>query len=125
MVFRILLVLFTISIMPGAFAQATVRGIVKGSDDGNAVPFAKVSLVGTDKSSSTDVDGLFSIPKVDAGSYTLKITAPNFEDFTKDITVGASGITEVNIELESGKTLGVVTIDFIDKEKRLIQEFRL
>lgn len=119
MVFRVLLVLFTISIMSGAIAQATVRGIVKGSDDGNAVPFAKVSLVGTDKSSSTDVDGLFSIPKVDAGSYTLKITAANFEDFTQDITVGASGITEVNIELESGKTLGVVTIDFIDKEKKV------
>lgn len=118
--FRLLLVfLFTMTIVTGAVAQATVRGIVKGSDDGNAVPFAKVSLVGTDKSTSTDVDGLFSIPKVDAGSYTLKITAPNFEDFTKDITVGASGITEVNIELESGKTLGVVTIDFIDKEKKV------
>lgn len=120
MMFRLLLVfLFTMTIVTGAVAQATVRGIVKGSDDGNAVPFAKVSLVGTDKSTSTDVDGLFSIPKVDAGSYTLKITAPNFEDFTKDITVGASGITEVNIELESGKTLGVVTIDFIDKEKKV------
>jgi outer membrane receptor for ferrienterochelin and colicin len=76
-------------------------------------------LVGTDKYTTTDVDGLFSIPKVTAGTYTIKITAANFEDFTKEVTVVGAGITEVNVEMIEGKTLGVVTIDFFDKEKKV------
>jgi hypothetical protein len=116
---RILLLLLTISIVTGAMAQSTIRGIVKGNEDGNAIPFAKVSLVGTDKYTTTDVDGLFSIPKVTSGTYTIKITAANFEDFTKEVTVVGAGITEVNVEMIEGKTLGVVTVDFFDKEKKV------
>lgn len=97
----------------------TVRGTVKSNEDGNGVPFAKVLIMGADKFANTDVDGLFSIPGVPPGEYTIRITASQFTEFTKEIVVKANGITEVNTELENGKTLGPVFVDFKDKDKKI------
>ncbi len=102
------------------FAQnGTVRGSVKSNEDGNGVPFAKVLIMGTDKFANTDVDGLFSIPGVPPGEYTIRITASQFTEYSEKIVVKAGGITEVNTELEKGKTLGPVVIDFKDKDKKI------
>lgn len=97
----------------------TVRGAVKSNEDGNGVPFAKVVVMGTDKFANTDVDGLFSIPGVPPGSYTIRITASQFTEYNQEINVTADQITDVNIELEKGKTLGPVVIDFKDKDKKI------
>lgn len=100
-------------------AQSTVRGIVKNGDDGNPLPFAKVAILETDKFASTDVDGLFSIPKVPAGEYILRIRATQFEDYETQITVPASGYVDLNIELVGGKTLDAVNVDWKDKDRKI------
>lgn len=109
----------TLFLITTAFGQGTVRGIVKSSEDGNGVPFAKVLLIGTDKHATTDVDGLFAIPKVSPGDYVLRITSPEYEEFKQDIKVVSGGIVDLQIELKVGKTLGVVEIEYMDKEKRI------
>lgn len=95
----------------------TVRGIVKNNEDGNAVPFAKVHLVGTDRFGATDIDGLFSIPNVPPGKYTLKITAPQYTDFVKDIEITSGGIIDIKVELVVGKMTGAVDVTVNDAEK--------
>ncbi|MGB1104635.1 MAG: TonB-dependent receptor [Crocinitomicaceae bacterium] len=116
---RILLAVFTLLLFTTGIAQSTVRGIVKNAEDGNEVPFAKVVLVGTDKFASTDVDGLFSIPKVTPGEYVLRIASPEYEEYKQDIKVTSGTILDLQIELKPGKTLGVVEVEFQDKEKRI------
>lgn len=116
---RILLAVFTLLLFTAGIAQSTVRGIVKNAEDGNGVPFAKVVLVGTDKFASTDVDGLFSIPKVTPGEYVLRITSPEYEEYKQDIKVTSGTILDLQIELKPVKTLGVVEVEFQDKEKRI------
>lgn len=115
---KLLLLAICLTTISGLFAQTgTVRGIVKNNEDGNAVPFAKVHLVGTDKFAATDIDGLFSIPNVPVGKYTLKITAPQYTEHTQDIEVFANQILDIDVELLVGKSLGTVDIVVNDQDK--------
>jgi len=101
----------------GLAQTGTVRGIVKNGDDGNAIPFAKVLLLGTDKFAATDIDGLFSIPDVPVGKYTVRITSAAFTEHTQEINVVPNGIVDIDVELQSGKNLTQVDIIFDDKDK--------
>lgn len=112
----IILALFSAGIV---CAQGTVRGIVKSAEDGNSVPFAKVAILGTDKFAATDVDGLFSIPKVPVGTYTLRVTSAQFEEYSTEVVVKKGGFVELKIEMLSGKTLNKVNVDYRDKERKI------
>ena len=114
----ILAVTFTYCTL-GFSQTGTVRGIVKSDEDGNGVPFAKVVILELEKFASTDVDGLFSMPKIPVGTYTLRVTAAQFTDHTQQITIEDGGITELDIELVTGKQLGTVDVVYEDKEKRI------
>lgn len=116
---RSLLLVLALTLAGFVNAQGTVRGIVKSAEDGNSVPFAKVVILGTDKFASTDVDGLFSIPKVPTGSYKLRVTSAQFEEYQTDIEVKQDGIVDLKIEMTSGKTLGKVNVDYRDKERKI------
>ncbi|MBK6951832.1 MAG: TonB-dependent receptor [Crocinitomicaceae bacterium] len=114
------LVLISFFLITGlsAFSQTgTVRGVVKSIEDGNAVPFAKVHLVGTDKFTATDIDGLFSMPNIPVGTYTIKITSTQYSEFTQEIIIESAKIVDVEVELTLGKTFGVVDIRIDDQEK--------
>ena len=112
----LILAFFTTGI---ANAQGTVRGIVKSAEDGNSVPFAKVVILETDKFASTDVDGLFSIPKVPAGSYKLRVTSAQFEEYVQEIEVKSGGIVDLRVEMVSGKTLTKINVDYKNKERKV------
>ncbi|MBI3133677.1 MAG: TonB-dependent receptor [Bacteroidetes bacterium] len=109
------LILFTSNLL---LAQTgTVRGIVKNSEDGNAIPFAKVLILGTDKFDATDIDGLFSIPEVPVGKYTVRITSAAFTEYTQEIQVTQNGIIDLKVEMIAGKSLTQVDVVFDDKDK--------
>jgi hypothetical protein len=102
------------------FAQTgTIRGIVKSDEDGNGVPFAKVVVMGAEKFANTDVDGLFSIPQVPEGTYTIRITASQFTTYTQEIAIEPNKITDINVELTKGKELGPVEVFHDDKDKKV------
>ena len=116
---RGLLLIFIMSLTGFVFSQGTVRGIVTNVDDGNSVPFATIALIGTEKVTSSDEDGLFSIPKVANGTYTLIIRALDFDEYKQEIVIKTDVIIELSIELVSGKTLTKVNVDFRDKERKI------
>jgi len=95
----------------GAYAQGTVRGFIKSEKDGNAVPFVKVFIKGAELGANTDFNGFYSIPKVPAGTYIIKASNVEFEDFTKEITIKDGEILSLNIDLKAGKMLQVVEVD--------------
>ncbi|MBD3638984.1 MAG: TonB-dependent receptor [Crocinitomicaceae bacterium] len=97
----------------------TVRGIVKSDEDGNGVPFAKVVILGAEKFANTDVDGLFSIPKVPVGTYTIRVTAAQFTEYKAEVSIASGKITDLTIELSKGKNLDVVEVFADDKEKKV------
>ena len=76
---RIALSLITFLSLTGfTFSQGQlIRGFVHDKSNGEALPFKKVKLLGSDSSivagSQTDVNGFFSIPKIGIGNYIIKI----------------------------------------------------
>ena len=61
--------------------QATVRGFVNDKSNGEVIPFQKVKLYSNTTlvaGALTDVNGFFSIPKLNSGTYLLKIENPQF-----------------------------------------------
>jgi len=97
----------------------TVRGSVKSNEDGNGVPFAKVLIEGANKFAQTDNDGLFSLPGVPVGTYNIRISASQYTVFNKEIVVEKGKITDVNVEIVKGKTLGPIVIDHKDKDRKI------
>ncbi|MFT4602143.1 MAG: hypothetical protein ACI857_002329 [Arenicella sp.] len=118
---RKLLFVFLIAFTGNALlAQTgTVRGSIKSNEDGNGVPFAKVLIQGANKFVTTDNDGLFSLPGVPIGTYTIRITASQYTEFKKEIVVEKDKITSVNVEITKGKTLGPIIIDHKDKDRKI------
>lgn len=112
-----LVILFSATVFAYSQTTGTVRGIVKNADDGNGIPFAKVLIVGTEKFDQSDVDGLFSIPDVPAGKYTIRITSSAYATFTQEIEVIGGGILDITAEMKTGKELTQVDVIFHDKDK--------
>ena len=108
-----------IAFLTGSFSQGTLRGVVKSDKDGNALPFAKVVVVELEKFAATDSDGLFSIPKLPAGTYTVKITSVGFAEHTESVQVNNGNITTIKVDMIEGKTLGVINIDHKNKERHI------
>lgn len=119
MIRNILLVVSSLFIAFFSFGQGTVRGIVTSNEDGNPIPFAKVLILESEKFALTDIDGLFSIPKVPAGTYDIVVKFPQYTDFTSEIIVENGGIVDLKVELLQGKTLKGVQIDYLGGERKV------
>jgi hypothetical protein len=82
-----------------------LRGFIYDSENGEPVPFEKVTLIPTVKSISitgaiTDVNGFFSIPKLAIGTYLLRVEDLNFKNYEKEINITKKeGITDIRIDL--------------------------
>ena len=116
---KILLLVIVSFFSIGLMAQGTVRGFVKNTKDGNAIPFVKVFIEGVDLGANTDFNGFYSIPKVPNGTYTLTAENVEFEIFSKQITITKGKILSLNIEMKPGKVLGVVEVNGENKDKKV------
>lgn len=104
---RNLLLLFsTVFLFAYTFGQEhTVRGFVYDQESGEALPFEQILLIPTVKEqkvlgASTDVNGFFSIPKVNVGDYLLKIEDINYKVYQKEVKITkATGITDLRIDM--------------------------
>ena len=72
----------------------TLTGTVKDSD-GNAVADATVTVVGTDKTSSTDDNGDFAIENIPEGAYEIIVEADGYNTTTLHITITPGNSTTV------------------------------
>ena len=98
--------------------EGTVRGFIKSSDDGNAIPFVRVEVVELKVGANTDFNGFYSIPKLPVGTYTLKASNVEYVTFEEKINITNGNILSLNIEMEKGKVLGEVEVNAAEKEKK-------
>ena len=125
--FCTLLAIFLVSllIMPtAAFAAAfgQIKGTITDAETGEPVVNASVLVVGTKFGNFTDLDGKYIIPRLDPGTYTIKISSIEYNTVeVTDVVVNADLTTEVSQKLtkkvsDLDKTIKVVgTHDVIDR----------
>lgn len=104
-----------------------IRGFIYDKSNGEPMAFEKVKLLNSKDSlvvtgALTDVNGFFSIPKIQKGEYILKVENFAYQTYTQNVSVTvAKGILDVKIELEKGdgvKEIKEVNISAEEKKKR-------
>ena len=80
----------------------TIRGFVYDEGSGEPVIFTNVYLQGTTMGSATDVNGYYSITKIQPGTYTLMVTALGFDTLSKQVSVGKDQIVTENLFVRQG-----------------------
>ena len=91
-------------IVTAALAQQTV-GTVKGTltdDSGGVIPGTNVTLAGKTgpaMTAQTQADGTYTFSGVAPGDYTVTLTFPGFQPFSKVVSVTAGGTVQVPIQL--------------------------
>ncbi|MCU0339969.1 MAG: TonB-dependent receptor [Spirosomaceae bacterium] len=95
-----------------AFSQGVIRGTVKDAKNQEAIIGATVLVEGTQLGAATDIEGNFTIAKVPAGTYNLKITYISYKaKDVKGLRVENDNVTVVETEIEEdSKTLETVVV---------------
>lgn len=97
----------------------TIRGFVYDKKTGEPVIFTNVILKGTSIGVPTDVNGYFSLTKVEPGKYTLTVSNITYAVFEKEIEVVGGKMISENIYLdESSKQLDEFVVDAEAEEKK-------
>jgi len=128
--------LFTIFFAQVGFSQDfTVRGYIYGNSDGEPMPFEKVKLIKPDGSiigAVSDVNGFYSIAKLNKGEYTIKVESSGFTTIEETVSITeAKGIKDLTFTLKKDSSIQnfeVVTVSAEDRQKRtqiLISEIKL
>ena len=105
------------------FAQeGTIAGKVTDETTGEILIGANVYLEGTSLGGATDADGLYSISRVPAGTYTLIVAYVGYTDAVlTQITVTADKRTTVNAALSStGVSLNEITISASRRPEKVL-----
>ena len=95
---------FTLSL---AQQLGTIRGTIKDAVTKEDLVGATVIIEGQNKGAAADINGFFSLNRVPAGTYTLKVSFVGFNvKVIEKVQVLAEKVTEVNVLLqEEGSTL--------------------
>lgn len=77
-----------------AFSQgsATIRGFVYEKSSGEPIPFTNVYLKGTTIGVNTDLNGFFTLAKVQPGNYTLLVTSLEYDTISENISLKAGDL---------------------------------
>jgi hypothetical protein len=101
------------------FAQTgTVRGFVYEKKNGEPIIFTNVVLKGTSIGAATDVNGFYSITKVPAGNYTLRVTSLGYDTLEMPVVVKGGDIITKQLYV-SKSSINLKTIDITgDKQEK-------
>ncbi|WP_079701962.1 SusC/RagA family TonB-linked outer membrane protein [Daejeonella lutea] len=115
----LMLLLLGLSVAQITFAQTkTVRGTVKGADDGLPIPGATVKISGTTRGVQTGGDGTYSI-EVAGPAAQLEFSFIGYS--TQQITVGSSTTINVSLRVDAKQLSEVVVTAFgIERQKRSV-----
>ena len=78
----------------------TIAGHVIDAVTEENVPFAKIWVAEIDKGYVGNEEGQFEITALNAGKYTLRVTAMGYETMTKEVTVSREFATVVHFKLK-------------------------
>ena len=100
--FRIILYTLLAFGMPGALyaAGAQVMGIVSDKTDHEPLVGANVYIEGTSLGSSSNMDGVYEIRNIPAGSYVLHVLFIGYKEIEKPLTLSEGQTLRLNLELE-------------------------
>lgn len=125
---RILLLLLSVTFLTGLFAQDyTVRGFIYESETGEGAAYVKVLVKksGIDAAktygATTDLEGFFSIPKLEKGTYTITIRSMDHVEIEEEITLDKNNIESVRYDLvkrDDVKDLEGVNVFAEDRSKK-------
>lgn len=85
-----------------------ISGSVESEKDGNAISGAKITLVGKPRSAETNVQGQFSLSKVEPGTYTVIVEKEGFVRNDVEVKVAAGEDVVLNVKLLPSPTVGVI-----------------
>jgi len=111
------ILLFTLLILPAAFAQETtagLQGVVKdpsGASVANAtVEVASPGLIGTRKV-QTDAEGNYRFGALPPGSYSLTVSAPGFRSYKQSgIELATGRLPNIEVQLQVGAVAETVEV---------------
>jgi len=98
-----------VTVMPTMAQRRDVTGVVTDAESGNRIQGAVVKIQGTQRGTSTDVDGRFVLSGVETGEM-LEISFVGYE--TKQVSVPASGTIDVSLSVEVGQLDEVVVVGY-------------
>jgi hypothetical protein len=116
MLFTLVIFMMVYGLPVAALAQSntgSLSGTVSGPD--GVIPDAKVvvtdSQTGKERILTTSAEGTFTVSQLDAGLYTVKVTAPGFKTFTaNEVKVDVARQYEIRVGLEVGAVDETVTV---------------
>lgn len=116
---RSLLILSLFLITIKSYSQyGTVRGFVYNKASGEPVGFSNVYLKGTTIGTSTDLNGFFTLTKINPGTQTLIITNLEFDTISEVISVKANEILSKKFYCNKGGViLGEIEVSAEQSEK--------
>ena len=104
-----ILTILSLCFLPVAHAQSAGTASVQGTvtdPTGAAVPNASITLTNVDtnvaRTTVTDSSGLYSLPNVAVGPYSLTVTASGFSGFTQTGVLEVGNNTQINPVLKIG-----------------------
>jgi Fe(3+) dicitrate transport protein len=90
--------------------ELVIKGNIR-SMEGEAVPYATISVVGTVKGAYTDMNGEFQIFNLEDGTYTLKISAVGYKPIYREVEVRDGQIQELSLAFEDhGAEMPQITV---------------
>lgn len=105
-------------VVPLASAQKTTGTITGTITDpsGAVVPDATVTVVnentGATRTATSNEQGSFSFPELQAGTYSLTVTKAGFRKLTqKNVELHVADVTNLNVRVEMGPTAETVTVE--------------
>lgn len=110
LLYSFILLFFTIT---SIFAQeGTIRGTIKDSKTKEDLVGATIYIEGLNKGAAADINGFFSLNRIPAGTYKLKVSFVGYANKTVEgVTVISDKVTEINAFLdEEGNTLAEVRV---------------
>ena len=98
-----LLAVLPVIVLAGSTGQ--IKGRLTEAETGEPIIGASVQIVGTTRGAQTDLDGYYIIPRLDPGTYTLRISSVDHKTVEiTDVEVNIDLTTEENYELEKKVT---------------------
>ncbi|TNE71701.1 TonB-dependent receptor [bacterium] len=108
-----------------SFSNGKLSGSVHDSETKEALIGVNVLVVETSQGAVSDIDGDFSIPKIEAGIYTVKLSYVGYKDIlVSDVIIKPNRITQLPVELLSspieGEGVTVTAGYFANTDKQAI-----
>ncbi|MDP5120731.1 MAG: TonB-dependent receptor [Spirosomaceae bacterium] len=94
------LFLLTVTLLSAYAQNGFIRGTVIDDKIGETLPFSTISLKGTSKVTTSDLDGAYSL-EVQPGTYSLIVSFVGYQPLeVQDVVVTAGKVNELNLRLK-------------------------